>query len=210
MKYLKYTYVDSITGIPVTEAPAINGPSPPAIDGLQFSWARESQYPTNTPEFFGTCPDDTFSPVAGIIDVLTKSDFDNALAGEISTRKQALLAAINARRDHLETQGFPHAGLWFQSDERSVARLNSTALTAQSALMASQPAVFPDWLAADNTPLPVDAAGMLALQASLTQHARLLHQHARGLKLMVEAAESAGDLATIDINAGWPGQQGGV
>jgi hypothetical protein len=129
---------------------------------------------------------------------------------DLSTGQSDLAAAVNTRRDHLETQGFPHAGLWFQSDERSVARINSTALTASSALMVGQNPPFPDWIAADNTALPVDAQGVLALQASLTTHAGALHAHARGLKTMIEAAESIADLETIDINAGWPGQQGGV
>ena len=206
MKYLKFTYVDAITGIPVTDAPAENGPKFPDVEGLEFAFALESQYPTSAPTFFGTCPDNSVTMVPGVIDALTEADFLQAKNGEIDVRKSILRASINAKRDVLETQGFPHAGLWFQSDERSVARLNSTALTAQAALMAGQPAAFPDWLAADNTPLPVDAAGMLALQASLTQHAGALHQHSRSLKLLVEAAETVADLKMIDINAGWPGE----
>lgn len=118
--------------------------------------------------------------------------------------KTELLAQVNAKRDELETLGFPYAGLWFQSDERSVARINSTALTASAALMAGQSPAFPDWLAADNTPLQVDAAGVLALQAALTAHAGALHQHARLLKDQVAAAQSVEDLAAIDISSGWP------
>lgn len=209
MKYLKYTYVDSITGIPVTEAPTINGPSPPAIDGLQFSWARESQYPTNTPEFFGTCPDDTFSPVAGIIDVLTKADFDNALAGEISARKQALLTAINTRRDSLEESGFPYLDKQIDSDPRSVQRISTAVQAAQAAVGAGQPFSI-DWTCADDSTLTLDAAGMMGMPVALAMHANAIHQHARALKSAVEAATSSADLEAIDITAGWPGQPGGV
>jgi len=128
----------------------------------------------------------------------------------VESAQSDLISQINARRDQLETAGFPYAGLWFQSDQRSVDRLNSTALTASAALISGQSVTFPDWLSADNTPLPVDAAGMLALQAALTQHAGALHQHAKRLKAEVVAATAVADLESIDITAGWPGQQGGV
>lgn len=123
---------------------------------------------------------------------------------DIAAGKAELLSQINAKRDELETHGFPHAGLWFQSDERSVARINSTALMASAALITGATAEFPDWISADNTPLPVDAQEVLALQASLTRHGGALHAHARSLKARVQAAQTADDLAAIDITAGWP------
>lgn len=204
MKYLRFTYVDTVTGVPVTEAPALNGPVFPDVDGLEFSWARESRYPVPAPEFFGICPDDAMVMMPGVIDVLTKADFDAALAGETAARREILLRSINARRDQLETQGFPHAGLWFQSDERSVARINSAALTAATAVMTGIEASFHDWLAADNTPLAVDAQGVLALQASLTAHAAALHSHARTLKAAIESAATLAELAAIGMGSGWP------
>lgn len=129
---------------------------------------------------------------------------DEEKADLLHSKKTELYGKINAKRDYLETQGFPHDGLWFQSDERSVARINSTALTASVALIAGEVTEFPDWIAADNTSLPVDALGVLALQASLTKHAGTLHAHARALKARVQAAQTAEDLAAIDITAGWP------
>lgn len=205
MQHLKFTYVDALTGVPVTQAPATNGPAMPAVPGLEFVFARESAYPTSTPEFFGTCADG-LSPSAtpGVLAVLTEAEFLQARADELEARKAQLRARINAERDRLEAFGFPHSGLWFQSDERSVARLNSTALTASAALMAGQSPAFPDWLAADNTPLPVDAMGVLALQASLTLHAGALHQHARATKAQIDAAQDFAALAAVNLG-GWPG-----
>lgn len=205
MQHLKFTYVDAQTGIPVTQAPAVNGPAMPAVPGLEFAFARESAYPTDAPEFFGTCADG-LSPSAtpGVLAVLTEAEFLQASADELEARKTKLRARVNAERDHLETVGFPHAGLWFQSDERSVARLNSTALTASAALMAGQSHAFPDWLADDNTPLPVDAMGVLALQSSLTLHAGALHQHARAIKAQIDAAQDFAQLAAVNLG-GWPG-----
>lgn len=205
MQHLKFTHVDAVTGIPVTQAPARNGPAMPAVPGLEFAFARESAYPTDRPEFFGTCADGVApSVVPGVLAVLTEAEFEQARADELEARRAKLRTAVNAERDLRETQGFPHAGLWFQSDERSVARLNSTALTAQAALLAGQSPAFPDWLAADNTPLPIDAMGMLALQSSLTMHAGALHQHARAIKAQIDAAQDFAQLAAVNTG-GWPG-----
>ena len=63
MQYLKFTYVDAVTGISIASEPAANGPVFPNVVGLEFSWARESRYPTDVPEFFGTCPDDADTQV---------------------------------------------------------------------------------------------------------------------------------------------------
>ena len=63
MKYIKFTYVDAVTGISIASEPAANGPVFPNVVGLEFAWARESAYPTDVPEFFGTCPDDADTQV---------------------------------------------------------------------------------------------------------------------------------------------------
>ena len=36
MRHIKFTYVDAVTGAPVSEAPALNGPVFPAVAGLEF------------------------------------------------------------------------------------------------------------------------------------------------------------------------------
>ncbi|WP_306602490.1 DUF4376 domain-containing protein [Azonexus sp.] len=154
---------------------------------------------------FSASPDDTEAHGVSIYNRVLAGEFGPIglyIAPQLTAPQ--LVDAVNARRDALETQGFPHAGLWFQSDERSVARINSTALAAVSALMGGQNPAFPDWIAADNTPLQVDAAGVLALQASLTAHAGALHAHARVLKAAINAATSIDELSMIDIDAGWP------
>lgn len=86
MQYLKFTYVDAVTAAPVTETPAVNGPAFPAVEGLQFEWARESQYPTDVPEFFGTCPDDATTQLDGVLGVYTQQDYDTMRADELRAR----------------------------------------------------------------------------------------------------------------------------
>ena len=103
MKYLKFTYVDAITGISIAAEPAMNGPKFPAVPGLEFAWARESQYPTPVPQFFGTCPDDSPTQVDGVLGVFLQSDWEQMQADEMRarvpqsvTRAQAKLALLQA------------------------------------------------------------------------------------------------------------------
>ncbi|MBV7541027.1 hypothetical protein [Acidovorax sp. sic0104] len=86
MQHIKYTYVDAATGVPVTDAPASSGPVNPAVEGLQFVWVRESQYPTHVPEFFGTCPDESDTDVPGVLAVISQEEFDALQAVELEAR----------------------------------------------------------------------------------------------------------------------------
>lgn len=86
MKYIKYTYVDSVTEVSVEKGPATNGPVYPPIPGLEFVWARESQYPTDVPQFFGTCPDDSDTDVEGVLGVFSESDWLVMQADEMRAR----------------------------------------------------------------------------------------------------------------------------
>ena len=95
MRYIKFTYVDAVTGTPVTDAPSANGSVFPPIEGLEFVWARESRYPTAVPEFFGTCPDDADIAVPGVLGELSPDDWDSALTDEVSTRQMQIAASNN-------------------------------------------------------------------------------------------------------------------
>ena len=86
MKYIKYTHVDAVTGIPVTDAPARNGPAMPAVAGLQFVWARESLYPTEQPQLFGTCPDESDTDIPGVLGLYVQQDFETMQADEMAAR----------------------------------------------------------------------------------------------------------------------------
>jgi hypothetical protein len=86
MKYLKFTHVDALTRTSVESEPARNGPSFPAVAGLQFVWARESAYPTEIPEFFGTCPDSSATQIDGVMGLFLQSDWEQMRADEMSAR----------------------------------------------------------------------------------------------------------------------------
>ena len=103
MQYLKYTYVDAVTGIPCTVAPMHNGPAMPAVPGLQHGFAMESEYPTRTPTFFGTAPDDAPTDAPGVLAVVTEDEFEAARRSEYDatipktvTMRQARLALLAA------------------------------------------------------------------------------------------------------------------
>lgn len=105
MKYLKFTYVDSLTGVSIDVAPALNGQIHPNVEELIFEWAYVSQYPTNVPIMFGTCPDYSDTTVAGVLDIYIKSDYNILHAEELSRRvaplgfKEMVLIKAQARLD---------------------------------------------------------------------------------------------------------------
>ena len=105
MKYIKFTYVDAITGISVASEPATNGPVFPPVAGLEFAWARESRYPTDVPEFFGTCPDESDTQIEGVLGVYSQQDWETMRDDEMRARnpvpqqvtmRQARLALLSA------------------------------------------------------------------------------------------------------------------
>ncbi|GAD20968.1 hypothetical protein [Acidovorax sp. MR-S7] len=93
MQYIKLTFIDAVTGIPVTQEPAANGPVLPPVQGLVVEWERESAYPTDQPELFGTCPDESDTDLAGVLAVMTQAEWD--------AEHQAELAAREAKDRHL-------------------------------------------------------------------------------------------------------------
>ena len=105
MQYIKFTYVDAVTGISIASEPAANGPVFPPVAGLEFAWARESRYPTDVPEFFGTCPDDSDVQIDGVLGVYVQADWETMREDEMRARnpvpqqvtmRQARLALLNA------------------------------------------------------------------------------------------------------------------
>ena len=105
MQYIKFTYVDSITGTSVAKQLAANGPVFPAVTGLEYAWARESRYPTAVPEFFGTCPEDADTQIDGVLGVYLQADWETMREDEMRARnpvpqqvtmRQARLALLSA------------------------------------------------------------------------------------------------------------------
>jgi len=105
MKYLKYTYVNKVTGISLFRVPSTEETEEPKVVGLEYSWVCESKFPTLVPEVFGTCPDDSNTNVDGVLEVMTKEAWDSAKQLELYSRsscppvltaKQFRLALLDA------------------------------------------------------------------------------------------------------------------
>lgn len=86
MKYLKYTYICSHTGISVANKQSNHELIKPNLIGLEYVWAKESEYPTNIPELFGTCPDSSNTDVEGVLEVMSEQDWNNAKQLELYVR----------------------------------------------------------------------------------------------------------------------------
>ena len=98
MKHIKFTYVDAVTGISVASQPAANGPVFPNVLGLQYEWARESQYPTDVPEFFGTCPDESPTQIDGVLGVYLQADWEQMRIDEMAARDAKAAAGARITR----------------------------------------------------------------------------------------------------------------
>jgi len=107
MKYLKFTYVDAVTGVSVAAEPALSGTKFPPVPGLQFVWARESAYPTNLPELFGTCPDASDTQIDGVLALYAQSDWEQMQADEMNARlplpyARSRIAAYPSINDYID------------------------------------------------------------------------------------------------------------
>lgn len=138
MRYLNYTNVDAVTGIPLTLALAANGQTEPAVVGLEFGFALESEYPTNAPSLFGMAPDASDVSVPGVLSELTKAEYDAAYAAEMATRKAqadlSLIARIATRRYQAETAGFIWSGVLIATDRESQAKIQTHRSAARDGL----------------------------------------------------------------------------
>ena len=93
MKYIHFTYVDAETKISIATEPARTGPAHPDVVGLQFVFARESEYPKTIPDYYGTCPDDSDINIDGVFGEITPAEFEQARVDEWNAR----IAQVEAR-----------------------------------------------------------------------------------------------------------------
>lgn len=93
MHYIRFTYVDSQTRIPVDQAPARNGPAFPPIPDLEFLFALETEYPTAVPTFYGRCELHADLQIPGVIEFITPKQALNDHKSELRLRVQNHLNA---------------------------------------------------------------------------------------------------------------------
>ena len=95
---LKYTYVDTQTRVPCNEEPMRNGPSMPAVAGLEFRFANESAWPTAVPLFFGVAPEGSDPLTPGVLAVLSDEEFVAAEAAEMGARRSKIVVTMRQAR----------------------------------------------------------------------------------------------------------------
>lgn len=197
MNYVKYTYVDSVTGIPVNHEPAINGPTMPNITGLQFDFALESEYPVNTSIMYGTCAG-IIGDVLGVLEVLTRADFDNAKAAELSARNSRYhaetVANIADRRWRSEIAGTALDGRRIETDRTAVAMVTSAALAASL-----DPAYSVRWKSADGF-VTLNAEQIIGLAQAIRTHVQASFDREAELLDALEAGDYEPDM----LETGWP------
>lgn len=201
MRYIKFTYVDTVTGVAITEAPAANGPAFPAVAGLEFAWARESQYPTDIPEFFGTCQDDADIAVPGVLGELSPEDWSSALTDEVSARRMKLTESNNT------------------AYEQAVAKMTTGYPPAEIQTWERQRAEVIAWEADPNAPTPwidlaASARGLdrgeflartLAKVTAFAQASAWLTGHRQGIDDAIRATSTLAALSAIIIDYTLPG-----
>lgn len=94
--YICLTEVDAVTKIPCTSEPQRTGPSMPAVKGLRIIWQDKSTWPVSTdstgiylraPKYYGTCDDDADTTIAGVLQVLTETEYNTLKVAEHEATK---------------------------------------------------------------------------------------------------------------------------
>jgi hypothetical protein len=135
--------------------------------------------------------------------------------GTEQERTDAALAAIRtqahylrrARRTEAELAGFNFSGHPLDSDRDSILRIANAAASAISSILTQQPWATA-WRCKDEHDLPLDATGMLGLQAALAQHGQACHTASTTIGAEIDAAETQEEVAAIieaiPTDSRWP------
>jgi hypothetical protein len=90
--YICVTEVDSQTKVPCTAEPQRTGPSMPDVKGLKIVWVDRSTWPVElaadgtyqrAPKYYGTCDDDADTTIAGVLEVLTETEWNDRRVAEL-------------------------------------------------------------------------------------------------------------------------------
>lgn len=194
MKYLKFTYVDVTTGVSVAKAPAKNGPVFPAITGLQFIRARESQYPTAVPQFYGTCDDEADTDVEGVISVMSEQAWTAEVLEELKAQATAL-------RWRVMTGGMEVSGVSVGTTIDDQNRITSVVANAALAGLADVDEV--DFKSASGW-IRISIGQVKAIAGAIGQFVQACYTAERTHHEAIDLLATAQELHEYDVNAGWP------
>ena len=120
MKYIRYTFVDVKTQIPVSQAPAKNGPAHPV--GVTPTFAIESTYETGIPAFYGIA-EDSFVPESWMYE-MTEEQFYADFRIELKERARN-------KRKQVEQGGITVNSTFVQTDIASQNRIANLVTSLQ-------------------------------------------------------------------------------
>ncbi|RRV80449.1 DUF4376 domain-containing protein [Stutzerimonas stutzeri] len=166
----------------------------PSVDGLQFVWARESQYPTLTPELFGTCPDTSDTTKPGVMAVMDEAEWLAARQRENADRRTLTAQQIADRRWQAETAGITLNGIRIDTGRDSQALI--TGATVQAML---DPAYSLRWKTPDGF-VDLTAEQIIGVATAARAHVQACFNREAEL---LEALE-AGTLTPEMLDQGWP------
>lgn len=94
--HIVVTEVDAVTKIPCTVEPQRTGPSMPAVKGLKIIWTDKSTWPVElgsdgtylrAPKYYATCDADADLNIAGVLEVLTETEWNERRVAEHEATK---------------------------------------------------------------------------------------------------------------------------
>ena len=205
---IKFTYVDSITGVSMLAASCANGPALPAVPGIVIDFSNESEWPCAAPIFYGHCDTKADPTQPGVIDVLTQEVFDAArsaemarrevcAATELAARRAAKNEEINAERERRTFNSFEHAGKTISCD--TLSRSDIDGINGFVALNGAFPDVWPGvWKCADNTYLTISTIDeWKAFYGSMVSAGSALYARAQELKAALALAKTTEEVAAV-------------
>ncbi len=207
MQYIKFTHIDAKTNIPATDAPMRHGPKMPEVEGLVFSFAEESKYPTPAPTMYGTCPADADTSKPGVQAVLTEDEYQQALQAELDARKAKDRKQVDAIRDRHLFKNIPYTfpgdtepDAIQLRDERDRQNIQDNMIDAQS----KDPDAVMYFMPLSNQVKALTATQMLDMGAFLKSRGDAIYGAAWQKKGEVDAAGTFDELRNVDLQAGWP------
>lgn len=186
MRYLKCNYVNLSTG-----------PDMPSVDGLQFKFANESQYPTPAPLLYCTAPGGVDVNVPGVLTELTAQEFEAASAAELAGRKLQLQERATAARWQAGEVGIDFAGARIRATVDDLVRTTSAA---------GRPGKVFDYKAIGGW-LTLTAEQLQAAQAAINAHVQRCFAVERAHHEAIAQLPDFAAVAAYDVSTGWPDQE---
>jgi hypothetical protein len=136
------------------------------------------------------------------------ADFNVApYAPNLPENRRARAIAAQAHYDGLIAQGFVYSGKLYQIDPRSQTQLAAMSLMALGSITDPVNSPWPAnfyWVAADNSPAPMDAPGLYALGRAVASYVSGCILRLRTIKDEIATAPDQQALDAVAVTAGYP------